>query len=71
MQINIFYEKKNVEFNGKLFLAANLINQKNINEVNLGFYKPMIYKFLNEIDNKKKTINLFKDYWKNTEILLI
>ncbi len=70
MQINIFYEKKNVEFNGKLFLAANLINQKNINEVNLGFYKPMIYKFLNEIDNKKKTINLFKDYWKNTEIFV-
>jgi hypothetical protein len=68
MQINIYYEKKSIEFNGKLYLAAKLIQNKDINEVNLGFYKPMIFKFLSELDSKKKIINLFKDYWRNTEI---
>ena len=68
MKINIYYEKKNIEFIGKLYLSTKLINLKGIKEVNLGFYKPLIFKFLSELDNKKNVLNLYKDYWKNTEI---
>ncbi len=68
MKINIYYEKKNIEFSGKLYLSIKLINLKEVKEVNLGFYKPLILKFLSELDNKKNVLNLYKDYWKNTEI---
>ena len=69
MKINIYYEK-NIEFSGKLYLSTKLINLNEV-EVNLGFYKPLFFKFLNELDDQRNVLNLYKDLWKNTEVFLI
>ncbi len=68
MKINIYYEKKNIEFSGKLYLSTKLINLNEVEEVNLGFYKPLFFKFLNELDDQRNVLNLYKDLWKNTEV---
>ncbi len=69
MQINIYVEQQRIEFYGKLFLAASAIKQKGIKKVKLGLSKPLIYEFLNDLE-KKNIINIYKDYWGNSEILL-
>jgi len=69
MKINIFYEKKNIEFYGKVLLASKLVQNKNVEEVKLGFYKSMILNFFKNLQSKDHIINIYKDFWVNTEII--
>lgn len=68
MKINIFYEKKNIEFYSKILLASKLVQNKSVDEVKLGFYKSMILNFLKNLQTKDHIINIYKDFWVNTEI---
>lgn len=74
MNIFIFFENKNIELNAKFLLALNLIKNKKIKRIYIGYTKYLLRDILERFFIKKKNfksdIIFYRDIWENTEILI-
>jgi surface carbohydrate biosynthesis protein len=74
MNIFIFFENKNIELNAKFLLALNLIKDKKVKNIYIGYTKYLLRdifeRFFFKKQNFSSDIILYKDLWENTEILI-